>query len=359
MFRGVFVAVTAAVAVLLILTMVMIAANGPAALAQPGAQPASPATRDAVAQPPAEVLKALARAAEEWVKNNPKGRTEAVERPVPKDNAYAKVSPEEREAMGLPAPTWVARYGKVQPAVRETLQNQKLRIERKQPVLASQGDRPCGFQDTAYVDVYLSRDARDVRDLRENRAAVKQAQSRILNKLTAREFSTIFAFRDTAAVTGYVDEAGLAKLAEAEGVVAVGLDDQARSEAPPRALDELQRGVQRDGKEEGPQRPLDRVGKVKENVYTALNVSNDGYVYVLVVYRPVDWMGVGVASGDAVVRNMEDRVLSSLNAEEFRCAHRGLSGGIGGYVNAAGLAKLDGQPDVDAVVLTSRHDWDN
>ena len=286
-----------------------------------------------------------AKAAQDWVKNNPAGRTTAPERPVPKDNAHPKVSRAEREKLGLPAPTWVAAHGKVQPAVREALDDQRKRIESREPMIEFQGDRLLGFQGTAYVDVYLRHQAKGKHTSKENQATVKEAQRRILSKLTAAEFSLIFAFQKTSGVVGYMDEAGLAKLVEDPEVVAIGLDDQPRSEDPPLAVEEPRpRGVRNE-----------RRGKVEVRVYEALEESTDGYVYVIVgIVGARVPLGPGTfdeayAAQKAEQRKLQDRVLATLTAEEFRVRIRGVR--LAGYTNVAGLAKLANHPDVSGVRL--------
>lgn len=288
-----------------------------------------------------------ARLAEEWVKNNPPGRTKAEALPVVKDNRYPQVSPEEREAIGLPAPTWVATYGKVQPAVRAALDHQKKLIEGGDPMVEFQGDRHVGFQGTAYVDVYLRHGPKGKPTSTENQAAVREAQAMILRKLTAAEFALIFAFKSAAGLTGYVDEAGLAKLVDDPDVVAIGLDDQARPKDPPAAMKEPPApGTV--------QRRSERRGKVDVSVYDALEKSTDGYVFVDVGVTQIPlekgafWQQY--EAKEAAARRVAGRVLSTLTAEEFRCRSRSGSS-FAGFVNAAGLAKLAAHPDVRGAEL--------
>jgi hypothetical protein len=294
---------------------------------------------------PPNASDAQATAADEWTKNNPRSRMAAQERPLPKDNAHPKVAPQERENLGVPAPIWVAAHGKVQPAVREALEEQKRLMSDPKSMAEFQGDRPAGFQGTAYVDVYLRHTQKGKHSSAENRAAMKEVQGRILSKLTAAEFSLIFAFQDTTALVGYVDEAGLAKLVVDADVVAIGLDDQPRPENPARARHE----------------PGERRGKVDVNVYNALEKATDGYVFVVVSLAPVPF---GEAY-DAERRKLEARAASTVTAEEFRVRSR--CGALCGYVNGAGLAKLASHPDVVRVALDGplipvprtnfRHPW--
>jgi len=288
-------------------------------------------------KPTPEELKALARATEEWVKNNPKGKTEAAEQPQVKDNKCPPIPPGEREAIGLPAPTWVARHGKVQPAVREALEAQRKLIESKDPMMEFQFDRPCGFQGMTYVDVYLRCDAKGKRDSEEDRNALGELQTRVLHRLTAAEFAMRFEFKESAGFIGWVSLSGLEKLAEDPDVVAVGLDDQARPKEAP-AIEGKSRT-----------RRSERTGNVDGEVYTAVDGSADGYTWVMVILNvPVQWEAPQDEK-DAKLQQMEDNVLSALRADEFRLTDRGR--GFCGYVNSAGLAKLHEHPDVWSVCL--------
>lgn len=291
--------------------------------------------------PTPEELKALARVAEEWVKNNPPGKTVAVEKPVVKTNGDPKVPPEERETGGLPAPTWVAKHGKVQPAVRDALEAQRKLIETN-PMADYQADRPIGFQGLAYVDIYLRHHVRAKPESKENQAAIKEVEDRLLSSLTAAELSVYFVFENTAGVVGYVDEAGLDKLTRDPDVIGVGLDDQARPQ---------ERRIVRESNEIGPRSrgATKQIGKIGSDVYEELEKSEDGWVPVTLSLNdpPPEERGPD-SDRDAVTRRMEDRVLSCLTAQDFRARCRSV---LSGRVNRAGLAKLDANADVLGVGL--------
>jgi hypothetical protein len=279
------------------------------------------------------------------VKNNPPGRTTAQEHPAVKDNLCPQISIGEREAIGLPAPTWVAADGKVQPAVREALEQQRKLIESGDPLVGFQGDRPCGFQGTAYVAVYLHHERKGEPTSKENQAAVQEAQRRLLQSLTAREFTLIFAFKSTAGVVGYADEAAVRKLADDPNVIAVGLDDQPRPETKARLAEEP-------GAVGSVRGPVERRGKVEVDVYKVLERSQEGYAEVCVVLRYAS-LGPGesaeaIEAQDRADRELQDRMLSSLTAEEFRVKSRAGTS-LEGYVNEAGLGKLAASPDVTGV----------
>jgi hypothetical protein len=276
----------------------------------------------------------------EWVKTNPKGKSEAAEKPVPKDNMYPKVSREDREAMGLPAPTWVSSKEKVQAVVRDALETQG-KLIGKNPMAMYQGDRPIGFQGTVYVDVYLSHKAKGAFDSKENQAAVKEEQDRLLSKLSAAEFAVLFAFENTAGLVGYVNDAGLKKLKDDPEVVAVGVDDQARSQ---HRFVKCPEEMERRGR-------IEHIGKIAAPVYGDLETSGEQYVPVTVQFnqRVSDYMPY--EQKDALARELEERVLSALSAQEFRVTSRSGGAFITGYANGEGLIKLDNHADVRGISL--------
>lgn len=328
----------------IIVAMVSLNGDRATALAQQGPPPAGqPKATTQPGQPPAhsgpasDNLRALARAAEEWVRNNPKGKTEAVHHPIVKQNGEPEVSPEEREAIGLPAPTWVAKHGKVHPAVLEALEAQKKLIASGDPLIEFQFDRPCGFQGMAYVDVYLRYEVKGAWDSEENQKAVAELQTRVLHRLTAAEFATRFQFKESAGFIGWVNPSGFEKLAQDSDIVALALDDQARPKQT-RAVE---------GKKST--RRSERAGPVDNEVYEAVKKSPDGYTWVMVTLNvPVHW-DASQDEKDTKLQQMEDNVLSAVPANEFRLTDRGR--GFCGYANAAALAKLNQHPDVGGVWL--------
>jgi hypothetical protein len=87
-------------------------------------------------------------------------------------------------------------------------------------------------------------------------------------------------------------------------------------------------------------------------VYEAFGKSTDAYVEVGVLLRYVPsgpaLSPEAIRAQSRAEREVQDRVLSSLTAEEFRLKARDGSS-IDGYVNSAGLAKLARHPDVTGV----------
>ncbi|MFH1418490.1 MAG: hypothetical protein ABII12_09440, partial [Planctomycetota bacterium] len=139
-----------------------------------------------------------------------------------------RIPAEEREALGLDEPTWLAR-GKVHPDVRAILETGEM------PWLRFRGYVVEPIHGTAYVAVYLRHEQQGDRTSKENQAAIKKLQSRVLSRLTAAEFSTFYAFKNRAALLGFVSKDGLTKLENDADVIAIGLDDKPLPEDAPRA----------------------------------------------------------------------------------------------------------------------------
>ena len=240
-----------------------------------------------------------------------------------------RISPEERERLGLPEPTWVAQHGKVHPDVRAVLETGQM------PWLRFKGWAPMGFEGTAYVAVHLRHERKGKHSSKESQATLKEVQRRILSKLTAAEFSVVHIFKSTAGILGYVNSEGLAKLAQDPYVLAVTLDEQPVPEDPP----PVRRG------------PGERRGKVNVNVYKALERATGGYVFILVTLERVQHEAVWDRQV-AAVQAVYERVLSGLSADEFmvRVRARGFPS-MHGHASAAGLRKLANNPDVVLVAL--------
>jgi hypothetical protein len=248
-----------------------------------------------------------------------------------------RISPQEREKLGLPEPTWVAQHGKVHPDVLAVLETGQM------PWLRFKGWWLAGFEGTAYVAVYLRHEEAGKPTSKENQAAIKEVQGRVLSRLTAAEFSLVHAFKNTAAIVGYVNSAGLAKLAQDADVVAVALDDKPVPEDPSRPMH---------GEPGVAPGPGERRGKVEVAVYNALEKAPDGYVFVGVVVDLGAPREATLREKQAVARNAQDRVLSAVSAAELRLRSRAaFRGFFTAYVNRDGLAKLEEHPHVVGVGL--------
>lgn len=264
---------------------------------------------------------------------------------LPREQIEKEISPEEREVIGLPTPTWLTQ-GKVHPDVREILKTGQM------PWVRFKGWSPIGFEGTAYVAVYLRHEQRGERTSEGNRAAIRETQSHVLSRLTAAEFSIVFRFKDTPGLLGYVSVEGLAKLEKDADVVAVGLDETPLPKEPPLPLHERPPDVvDKNGRKHPPPRPQ-WIGKVREDVYEALrrNPNSDGYAFVTVtLQRPIEWR-LPYDEKEVLMRQMEDRILSTLTPQDFMVRCRG-GGALSGLVSTEGLAKLIEHAEVGGVFL--------
>ncbi len=247
-------------------------------------------------------------------------------------------SVKKREAMGVDPPTWIQEHGKIQPDVHIALEQEKeLEKNMDKDLIAAmyKPGRPVGFLSTVYVAVHLQVEQRKHKE--ETRAAIQRVQSRVLRKLTAAEFAVSLCFKDHAAVLGYANEAGLAKLAEDKDVIAIGLDDKPFPREPTRFYS--QGGEKVDG----------RLVKVSSQIRAALEKVD--YVEVIVILKRDEIQGPKLRDKTRQARKVQDRVLSRLSAQDFRLTLRMPRGGLHGYVDSAGLTELAEDPDVVGVGL--------
>lgn len=308
----------------------------------------------AIAQPPDSKL---SPAAVEWVKNNPPGSAIPTQ-PLTgnKKSPRPRIPPDEREAIGLPPPTWTAQQ-KVDPSVHQSLEEQKRLIQSNPAMAEFQPGRPCGLQGMSHVAVYLKHDRRGAPNSSENQEAIRAAQSKVLAGLTAAEFALFHRFQNTAGLVGFVSEAGLDKLIANPDVVAVGIEVHSVVEDPPMITH--QSPPKRKPGEIIKPTPIERKGKVEVAVNEALMKSADGYVFVIVNLTRIDLRSMDAGEEDtfkdkylaklAAERQLGDKVLTSLTADEFMLRTR--TYGFWGFVNAAGLAKLARHEDVESIGL--------
>ena len=89
---------------------------------------------------------------------------------------------------------------------------------------------------------------------------------------------------------------------------------------------------------------------VEQGVYTELSESEDGTAYVIVMLQPVQRGRATPQQRRAAVTEIQDRVLAKLAPDEFSIVYQYENfAGMTGRVNAPGLGKLAGDPDVVAV----------
>lgn len=157
----------------------------------------------------------------------------------------------------------------------------------------------------------------------KSKAAIKQAQDKTLVRLDPEGFKLVWRFETAAMLVGHINAAGLTKLAAAPDVVMV------------------------------------RPSKTDHKVFTQLEDSQDGTIDVIVNLKHVSkrkWEGnrsqrrLILEENKLKVKVIQDRVLSVFEPGEFRIVYEySPSPGFAGYVNAAGLAKLEAHPDVTGV----------
>lgn len=272
----------------------------------------------------------------------PGGQSRSPSAPGRHGGVLQRISAQQREALGLDAPTWTAAYGKHHPDVQKGLDAQE-KLKQEDSFLAKyQPGRPVGFEGLAYVAVHLRHEQRGKSTSSENQAAIKKVQARVLSKLTAAELSVVFQFKNSAGILGYLNAAGLTKLAKDPDVVAVALDRNPVPHDPPHVT----RQVQRPGNEGWT--PLS-AEKANPEIRAVLEKSTDGYVYVIVCLRRAELHEQGQQQRDLARRELQESVLGELSAADFRLRARPI--GLWGYVNAAGLAKLVAHADVTAIDL--------
>jgi hypothetical protein len=251
---------------------------------------------------------------------------------------YAKgvrevVPPEQRETLGLDETPWTKEHGKVHSRVYKALEKD----ERPWP-------RPVGYEGTVYVQVQLKHEQKGKADSAENKAAIKQLQSRVLSQLTAAEFHVEYPLQMLPGILGYVNRAGLEKLKTNPDVVAICLDDKPFPRRPQHVfkvdLPPLKPG--------DPATQAGGGGKVEVEVYQALGLHER--VFVLVNLVPTGSHDRLSEEHMARVKEIENRVLSALTADEFWLSSKTKSfTALHGRVNKEGLKKLENHPDVDGV----------
>lgn len=255
---------------------------------------------------------------------------------------YAKgvhevVPPEQREALGLDETPWADERGKVHPAVYKALEKAEKTVEKFDPV---------GFGGTVYVQVQLKHEQKGKADSVENKAAIKQLQSRVLSRLTAAQFHVEYPFQTLPGILGYVNRAGLEKLKTNADVVAICLDHKPFPRRPEHVfkvdLPPLKPG------DPATQAGQGGGGKVEVEVYQALGLHER--VFVLVNLVPTGSRNRLSDEHKARVKEIENRVLSALTADEFWLSSKTKSfTSLHGRVNKEGLKKLENHPDVDGV----------
>ncbi|MCK4659265.1 MAG: S8 family serine peptidase [Phycisphaerae bacterium] len=184
--------------------------------------------------------------------------------------------------------------------------------ERVDPVVYSEVEMcPEG---TPYVIVILKPVGQEVPTPEQKRTLVRETQDKVLANMAPGEFEVAYRFETAAMLIGQVNAAGLAKLA-----------------ANPEVL-----GVQR--------------GKIGPDVFAKLQSSAEGIVHVTVTLKPVGQEVPTPEQRKASIKKVQDKVLGEMAPREFKVGYRFETDAmLIGHVNAAGLAKLAGDPSVVSV----------
>lgn len=254
------------------------------------------------------------------------------------------VSPQEREALGVENTDWTRKFGKVHLDVYKSLDKAERITE---PWVDSSG-----HTGTVYVQVQLKHEQRGKPDSAEDKAAVRELQSRVLSRLTAAEFYAVYAFETLPAVLGYTTRIATEKLRTDADVLAVCLDEKPMPRPTGRiASEDLPPASQGDSTPRAPD------GKVQPDVYRAVALKERVFVIVRLKERPLE---AAVQPQLGVARSVEERLLSSLSADQFWVNWRTPVGStkkapsLMGFVNSSGLDALQEHPLVEGVALDQR-----
>ncbi|MFH0983576.1 MAG: S8 family serine peptidase [Planctomycetota bacterium] len=209
---------------------------------------------------------------------------------------------------------------------------------------------------------------------------MRRIQDRLLAGMGPGELKVDYRFETVPCLIGCVNRTGLAKLEADAEVVSVALtlpvssilgrsgppSDAAGDGCGPRVLPVPAGSTQRDGgsqsspsignSSDSSEEPemlgggwTLADGPIHPDVYTELENSPDGTVFVIVVLKRLAG-GLALEERKAAVKQIQDRVLARLAPGDFTVVCRyEISGGLGGRIARSGLDKLATDPDVVAV----------
>ena len=185
----------------------------------------------------------------------------------------------------------------------------------------------------------------------------QDAKRRALASVTACDLHVRQVFDNAPALVGYTTNEGLEKLSKSPDVVGICLDDRplpesdkiiTKNDLPPATPGEVDN------------EPGVADKKVDPDVYRALKLHDRVYVLVSLTSEPLSKPSDGstdIRSSTAMrkktEKQLQDRVLTTLNADEFRLWVR-LGPGMGGFVKKNAIAKLLTHPDVRLIRLDER-----
>jgi len=267
------------------------------------------------------------------------GRVQTTADPNDPEKTRTIIPREEREKLGLTPRTWT---GVVDPEVyakldrlNKTVAELKDRLKKGRDVEAFDALWRFRFKGMVYVQVQLKE---------------RDAQQRVLATLKASEFHAPYLFEKSAGLTGYITKEGLDKLAKNPDVTGVCLDDKPLPDRPKTVYkDDLP-----------PARPGDTPSsqpgveerKVDPDVYRAFSLSDRVEVMVSLKAESLpEWSEAPSENRSRLElrnqaeRQLQDRVLSAITADEFWLGAR-IGSGIAGFINRHGVEKLWKHPEV-------------
>ncbi len=266
------------------------------------------------------------------------------------------VSRSDRDRLGLNERTWT---GIIHPDVSTAFLKQGQLPE--DPMERVRFESRIQFKGSVYVQVHLRHTTIGRADSNENKAAIDRVQRRVLDGLTATEFHVTQKLTEIPGLLGFANQAGLAKLAQNPDVIGVCLDDKPM----PDGLAVIYKNQFPDVKPKDVLIPPGASNmKAEWQVRAALKQSDR--VLVLVNLRSAGEPLPALThirsksleqweARERAVRDLQDRVLSTLTAEDFWLNTRlGGSSGFAGYVNSEGLKELLENPEVKGVGLDFR-----
>lgn len=265
---------------------------------------------------------------------------------------------DEREQLGLVPHTWT---GVVDPQAYAALERQHEILERlneartgdAQMILFAMDMR---FPGSVYVQVLLKHDPDGRVDPEENRAAIREAQHRVLRSLTAAEFRVVQLFERCPGLVGYATKEGLDKLAAHPDVAGVSLDDRPLPETP-KTIYQNDLGPAKPG--EAADEPGVAEGRVDADVYRALGLTDRVLVTVVLgdhllpprTDEPADGWARDRLRTEAA-RQARDRFLAGFNADELRTWSVDVDRPVFcAFVNREGVDKLGQHPDARRIHL--------
>ncbi|MCK4343167.1 MAG: S8 family serine peptidase [Phycisphaerae bacterium] len=173
---------------------------------------------------------------------------------------------------------------------------------------------------TAFVCVILKAAGKEKSSPKKRKAAIKRVQDKVLARLEPGEFKLAWRFETAEMLVGHINATGVARLANDPDVVMI------------------------------------RPSKINPELFTEIESSDDRTTAAIVFLKRVNrrkWEGsrsqrrLILEEKMCKVKAIQERVLSVFKPGEFRITHQPRIGAmLGGYVNAAGLAKLEAHPDV-------------